>query len=377
MTERLFEVPQGSFRLHHYPEPEPNRLAWNAADTLVLDWLAEAGPTHSARMVVVNDAHGALGVGLADHDVQSWSDSYLALSALIANLERNGVPVHRVRPVPSISVPAGDLEVAVVKIPKSLDRLADQLDRLRPRLATGALVVAAGMTKDIHNSTIRTFERILGPTHTSLARRKARLIHTELDPSLTPSGPTKRSGFRYGDSLRVVSWPGVFSSSRLDGGTEALLGALDGIDFGGPVVDMGCGNGVVGASVLLRHPEMTVHFTDESYAAVESARETVAASGIAPERATYSVDDCGGRLRPGTAGTVLVNPPFHGSAGRTSRVSSAMFDTAETVLRPGGQAIVVGNRHLGYHSRLQERFGNHSVLAATSKFSVIAATKAT
>ena len=43
------------------------------------------------------------------------------------------------------------------------------------------------MTRHIHSSTLALFEGILGPTRTSLARKKARLIHATLDPELDPT----------------------------------------------------------------------------------------------------------------------------------------------------------------------------------------------
>ena len=73
----------------------------------------------------------------------------------------------------------------LIRVPKSLALLEDQLLRLAPSVHEGTVVVGTGMVKEIHTSTLRLFERILGPTRTSLAERKARLVlctpdHTEL-----------------------------------------------------------------------------------------------------------------------------------------------------------------------------------------------------
>ena len=54
----------------------------------------------------------------------------------------------------------------------------------------GTVVVGTGMVKEIHTSTLNLFERILGPTKTSLAEKKARLIFTTPDPALArPKNP--------------------------------------------------------------------------------------------------------------------------------------------------------------------------------------------
>ena len=62
-----------------------------------------------------------------------------------------------------------------MRVPKSLALLEDQLLRLAPAVHEGTVVVGTGMVKEIHTSTLQLFERILGPTRTSLAEKKARL----------------------------------------------------------------------------------------------------------------------------------------------------------------------------------------------------------
>ena len=46
------------------------------------------------------------------------------------------------------------------------------------------IIVGAGMVRDVHTSTLDLCKRLIGPTHTSLAQNKARLIFSTLDTSL-------------------------------------------------------------------------------------------------------------------------------------------------------------------------------------------------
>ncbi|MEZ5228898.1 MAG: hypothetical protein R2710_20220 [Acidimicrobiales bacterium] len=46
-----------------------------------------------------------------------------------------------------------------------------------------SVIVAGGMVKSIHRSTLEAFESIVGLSPTSLAKKKARLIHPSFDPS--------------------------------------------------------------------------------------------------------------------------------------------------------------------------------------------------
>ncbi|HEX4902722.1 MAG TPA: hypothetical protein VFV42_07930, partial [Acidimicrobiales bacterium] len=185
----VLEVPQGRFtlrRAHHDPD-QPLR-AWDAADELALAHLDEVGATGD-RWLVVNDGHGALATTLAVHRPTSWTDSAVTMAATRTNLGRNGIDPATVELLPSTDDPAGPFDVVVVKVPRTLAVLDDQLRRLRPHLHESSLVVGAAMTKDVHRSTIAAFAATIGPTPTSLARKKARLLLPTVDPALDPGPP--------------------------------------------------------------------------------------------------------------------------------------------------------------------------------------------
>ncbi|CAM5618036.1 Ribosomal RNA large subunit methyltransferase G OS=Streptomyces cyaneofuscatus OX=66883 GN=rlmG PE=3 SV=1 [Streptomyces cyaneofuscatus] len=118
---------------------------------------------------------GALATALAAHRPVQISDSYLARRATLANLARNGADQDAVRLLSSRDTPPDRIDVLIVRVPKSLAFLEDQLHRLAPAVHAGTVIIGTGMVKEIHTSTLKLFERIIGPTRTSLAVRKARL----------------------------------------------------------------------------------------------------------------------------------------------------------------------------------------------------------
>ncbi|WP_315981168.1 hypothetical protein [Aliamphritea spongicola] len=71
--------------------------------------------------------------------------------------------------MPTTGAPA---DLVILKITKSLAQLEDQLHRIRPLLSENTRVLAAGMVKAIHTSTLDLFGKIIGPTHTSLAKKR-------------------------------------------------------------------------------------------------------------------------------------------------------------------------------------------------------------
>ncbi|MEU3486643.1 methyltransferase [Streptomyces massasporeus] len=373
-------TPWGEPALTRFPEDPRDRLrAWDASDEYLLRHLAEERVPLDGTVVVVGDRWGALVTALAAHRPVQITDSHLAQEATRANLARAGVEPGAVRLLTTQDPPPERIDVLLVRVPKSLALLEDQLLRLAPAVHAGTVVVGTGMVKEIHTSTLTLFERILGPTRTSLAEKKARLIFCAPDPALErPGNPwpyvyTLPDGIGPAAGGTVVNHAGVFCADRLDIGTRFFLHHLPEAR-GRRVVDLGCGNGVVGTSVALADPDAEVLFVDESFQAVASAEATYKANGVSGH-AEFRVGDGLAGVPSGSVDLVLNNPPFHSHQATTDATAWRMFTGARRALRPGGELWVIGNRHLGYHVKLRKLFGNSRLVASDPKFVVLKAVK--
>lgn len=378
MNDRM-TTPWGELTLARFPDDPRDRLrAWDASDEYLLRHLREV--PLSGTVVVLGDRWGALVTALAAHGPTQITDSYLSQEATRANLARNGVKTGAVRLLTTQDPPPGRIDVLLVRVPKSLALLEDQLLRLAPGVHEDTVVVGTGMVKEIHTSTLKLFERIIGPTRTSLAEKKARLIFSTPDPS----GETAATPWPYSYALpegigpvsgrTVVNHAGVFCADRLDIGTRFFLGHLPDSRGGRRVVDLGCGNGVVGTAVALANPQAEVLFVDESFQAVASAEATYKANDV-PGHAEFRVGDGLSGVPDGSVDLVLNNPPFHSHQATTDATARRMFADARRALRPGGELWVVGNRHLGYHVTLRRLFGNSELVAGDPKFVVLRAVR--
>ncbi len=371
-------VPQGDFALGRYPRQRVEHLrAWDAADEYLLQQLAEQPSLQPGQsLLILNDSCGALSVALAEHRPWMLSDSFLAHQATLANLADNQRSAGSVRLLTSLQAPQGLIDLVLIKVPKSLALLEDQLFRLRPHLHAGTQILGAGMVKGIHNSTLALFERILGPTSTSLARKKARLIFCRPDLERNPGSSPYPGHFSLETSGEIITnHAGVFSRESLDIGTRFFLEQLPASEQPGTIVDLGCGNGVVGVVAARRNPRAKLIFTDESFMAVTSAEASFRGAYGEEREASFLVTDALAGIPRGSVELILNNPPFHQEHVVGDQTAWRMFQQAREALCHRGELLVIGNRHLDYHLKLRRLFGNCTLIDSNAKFVVLQAVR--
>jgi len=372
----LMKVPQGSFKLTRYPEIENEQLrAWDAADEYLLNHVSEYCSAEAAlNILVVNDSFGALTVALLNnHKVTLWSDSCLSEQGALKNIKDNKVTANDFLFIPSIETPKKKFDLVLYKVPKSHAYLEDQLCRLNAVLDRECRFIAAGMAKNIHTSTLGYFEKYLGETTTSRAVKKARLIFPVIErPPCQTKYPKSHQfdGFDYD----ISNHSNVFSRNKLDIGTRFFLQYLPASEKYQTIIDMGCGNGLLGLSAASKNPQAGVKFVDESYMAVRSAEENFCSSGL-KNKASFEVMDCLEACAAKSADLIINNPPFHQQHATGDAVAWRMFNDAKRTLKKGGELLVVGNRHLSYHVKLKKIFNNCEQIAANKKFVILKSLK--
>ena len=366
--------PFATLELDRQPPRRDDPLqAFDAADEYLLQQVAEHGLDPAARVLVLNDGFGALAASLAAHArVTSSGDSHLAALALAANLARNGLAADAVTFVPANEATSGPFDLVLLRVPKTLALLEEQLIRLHGQLAPGARVIAAGMLKHLPRAAGDLLERHIGPVQASLAVKKARLLSAtpESRPAVASPYPSR---YRLdAPPLTLVNHANVFCREGLDIGTRAFLPHLPQGLGQARVADLGCGNGVLALACALANPEARFTLVDESYMAVQSARENWTAAF--PERpAAILAADGLAEQPPRSLDLILCNPPFHQQQVVGDFLAWRMFQQARAALSEQGELWLVGNRHLGYHVKLKRLFKRVEQIAATPKFVVLRA----
>lgn len=375
---QTLSVPQGEFHLSRYPEDKNDRLrAWDAADEYLLSYLAgQFDAEQTLNILIVNDGFGALAVALAHHTVTVWTDSYLSEEGIKLNLVKNSQPVENLNIINSLGTPDGHYDVVIIKIPKTLAMLEDQLVRIRPILQPETQIIGAAMVKAIHTSTLSLFEKTIGTTRTSLAKKKARLIHCRLDKTLAPvKTPYPTTYILEGTEYTIINHANVFSRERLDIGTRFFLQHIPKDEKYRTIIDLACGNGIVGLIAAEINPQADLIFLDESYMAVASAEENFRAAFGESRQALFQVSNSLQGIPNDTADLILNNPPFHQQHAVGDAIAWNMFQQSRNVLKQNGELWVIGNRHLAYHVKLKKLFGNCETVSGNKKFVILKSVK--
>ncbi len=376
-----FIVNDKNLFLDRFPVEQVNRSlqAWDAADEYLINHLNDHDLLSAPRKIlVVNDAFGALTLNLTQHQVFCVNDSFLSQQGIEYNLEQNHLDENAVTYLSSLDELPKDIDIILFKIPKSKSMLVEQLIKIRLAYDQNVTFIAADRAKEIHSSTLKQFEKILGSTKTSLAVKKARLVFSTFD-SATENNPALVSPFPSkwrleGTSFEILNHANVYAREKLDIGARYFIKNLPKVATDAKVIDLGCGNGVIGLSVLASQPTAQVQFFDESYMAMASAKANIAKN--APNaQCEFHLNDCLSGVEGGSVDLILCNPPFHQQTATTDHIAWQMFKDSHRVLKKGGELRIIGNRQLGYHIKLKRLFGNENLIASNDKFVTISAIK--
>lgn len=361
-----------------------NLQAWDAADRALLANV----PPDAHDLTVLGARWGALTVSRAEAITVAWVDSAAGAHAMRANHALLGAD----RPVPKIITDwsvmgehAAESGGFIVRVSQSVAAFEWQLGWVCAAGAAGVPVWLAGLARTWSKGHTRVLAAQLGPDVAIRGVGKARFAMGKILPR--PSNPVSSSHLV---DPRALPWrqipgpsdfvlsslPGVFSHGAIDPGARALLNALPATFSGLRVVDLGCGNGILGAEAGRRGAEH-VTFTDDSALALTAARHTwrgVCQSTPSPVgEATFEHADAGDGLPAGEADIVLCNPPFHLGKTQTTHIVDAMLLASRRLLRRGGTLLLVGNRHLRHETRAPRVLTGVRVIHDDGRFSVLRA----
>ena len=370
--------------LDRFPVAQVNRSlqAWDAADEYLIDHITTQGLLdNKTNVAVFNDAFGALTANVTHVNVTCINDSYLSEQGIKHNLEQNHIDSDNVTHLTSLTTLPNNVDLILYKIPKSKSLLIEQLIQIKNTCKKNLVFIAADRAKEIHSSTLKIFEKYLGTTKTSLAVKKARLVFCQLDNTQVFSSPfptvwSLEAGYPLQQNFTLSNHANVYARDKLDLGARAFIKNLPYVAENSHVIDLGCGNGVLGLHVLSAQPQAKIMFVDESYMAVASAEQNIKSNlPNLLNQCQFKVNDCLTNIDSHSADLILCNPPFHQQTATTDHIAWQMFKDSFRVLKKGGELRIIGNRQLAYHIKLKRIFGHCTQIASDNKFVTLSAKK--
>lgn len=376
MTSAKLQTADGPLSLVRPGGGDKSLRAWDAADELLLETAAAILQDQpNARALIVDDQFGALSLGLARFSPELVADNTGMAEALALNAGANALVTGLPQPNSWQDPPAGPFDLVVLRIPRQADYLAWLLRWVNGVLSEQGRILAGGMIKHLPDRGVDVFAEAVVTEQVLPARKKARVVICSRGKAGLNDWPGLWKGYDLGNGIRVEALPAVFAREKLDIGTRLLLphiaDAVSALGADVRVLDLACGNGVLGLQALSARPDVAVTFTDVSSQAVMSARHNVSC-GFPGARASFHHAD-GIPEEAGAFDLILLNPPFHEGGVVGDHIALRLFRQAARHLTAGGRLLMVGNRHLGYHRTLRRDFSTLRQLDADPKFVVFQA----
>ena len=325
----------------------------------------------SAPVVVVNDVTGALSSWARQYglDVRFVQDS-ATLAAAHANVTG-----------PVATAPTADLLAGAGTVLYRLARPLEALEEfawLVARWASPEVFLLAGQLQRHLNFSMNTvLEHVFEDVSASRGYYKARALRARAPKALhgdvPPRMPRKNLVTVADRELQLRAYGLTFGAARLDPGTKLLLETLlanppEQLAPGATVVDLGCGNGTVVATLAKYFGTSDLIATDDSASAVHSTTATLAANELEGVQVMHQsglehLDD-------NSVDAVVLNPPFHDGTQITTDIAFFLFDEVARTLKPGGVLLTVFNAARNYRPQLQHRVGPTWQLARDKRFIV-------
>lgn len=261
---------------------------------------------------------------------------------------------------------------AFVRLGKDRRALAMALQAAASVVPSGGAIVLFGANAEGVKSAGKALEEVAEDVLTVDTRRHSRVFAGRRRAEIAGLRTTLESWREVheitlnGRARPWVSYPGVFAGGALDPGTALLLEHLPPIAAGAAVLDMACGNGIIGASVREQFAEAAVDLVDNDAVAIIAARENVPGASIicgdglaAAPRTRYDV--------------ILSNPPIHDGVAENFAFLQGLIAEAPARLKPGGVLQVVIQSRIRVLPWFEAAFKEAAIVAQDRRYQIIRA----
>ncbi|TCI84680.1 methyltransferase [Tenacibaculum sp. M341] len=346
----------GNYKLLRYPKTTNKSLrAWSNAELLVADYVKEK---NSETVHVFNDRFGVWNCLLNEKRITTIWTYASQKKAITYNLELNklDVEIEYKSPLDTLK----EVDLALIKIPKSLELFELFLQQIHKSATSKIEVVCGFMTKYFSASYLEIAANYFEEVSQTKAWKKSRLLILK--------SPKKNE---YKSLINEIEWKdtfltqyyGVFSSGKIDIGTRFLLDNFKMKSNEIKVLDVASGNGIIAYDVLEQNKNAEVTLIDDFNLAIASSKLNVLS-----KKTKFVCDDTLDSLSEAYFDLVVSNPPFHFEHENNIEITFNLFEGVEKCLKVDGRFVLVANKHLNYKTYLLKLFKVVGIIAVNNKF---------
>lgn len=349
------------YKFTRYPKTSDSALMpWSAADEHLLQYFEELEKEKN-KIVLYNDRFGFLSCLLSDCDLIAVMSNKSQEKACLCNLGANELAMANIEFTTPLSDIQYSVDIALIKIPKSLELFRLYLYHLSKTMDINGVVICAFMTKHFSPMMVKISEEFFEDVKQSRAFKKSRLLILKNRKTIKKLDILNK--LKLNDGTVFQQYFGVFSASNIDYATEFLIKNLNIKNTDKRVLDLASGNGILAYEVRKRNSVCEIHLLDDSFLAIESSR-----LNIAEENVFFHYSDSLEEFDSEIFDLVISNPPFHFEYEINTEISINLFKDVARCLKFGGRFQLVANKHLNYNIYLKKYFKQVSVVSANKKF---------
>jgi len=351
-----------SFTISRYPTTENKSLqAWSAADEHILNYL-EDEKISCENTIIYNDRFGFLSTVLASSKPTAIIDFKSQEKAFELNFQANDL-VQNLPTNNTIGELKDNYELALIKIPKSLDLFRLQLAQLHDSISVNGQIICGFMTKYFSKQYIAIASEFFEDCTQSRAWKKSRILILKGKKKVEKNRLINEIPFS--DTKIFKQHFGVFSAKNIDHASQFFIENMDVRLDHNKIMDLGSGNGVLAYAVQLEKPNSEIHLLDDSLLAIESSKMNIEGENI-----HFHYKDSLADFENQSFDLIISNPPFHFEHETNIEVALDLFKEVKRCLKKGGSFQMVTSNHLNSKTHLYKLFHKVNIVAEDKKFVV-------
>ncbi|NRB41386.1 MAG: class I SAM-dependent methyltransferase [Pseudomonadales bacterium] len=355
-----FISPVRQLNLHCNDKKNSQDQAWNQADNYLIQQLLQIQDHKSKKVVCINDAFGGLSL---QYSSDMYSDSAISRRWIRHNAKLNQVTEPNMFSMHELSDCQGELYL--MRLPKNLHYFQYLLATLSNK--TDITVIVSGMQKHWPSTFYQTANDFFANVEVLPGVKKAKCMLLSKGLAIDNFTDTHQLSFPEFD-LQCRNYPNVFAREKLDIGTRFFLEHFPDLAPYENIIDLACGNGLLGIQALKKHAHLHCDFIDESAFAIRSAADSLQLNDVIAQRFSLHQMDIFERFPEKQVDAILCNPPFHQQHNVSTDIAQRMIEHSAKHLRKNGSLYLIANRHLPYKPMLKRAFSGVNIAAENSKF---------